>query len=239
MNALAQAQAQAAPRLDLYAGIHKALRAWMFETLLEVGRTDGLDAAALQQALQRVEALLVICESHIHHEQVFLHPLLERARHQASQEADQAHLGHEREIVRLRGLVWQVRQSTAGARFPLLMALYRELSLFVAENLTHMHWEETVHNETLWACFSDEQLMQAHDALVQSIGPQEMADTLRHLLPALSPLERVGLLGDMRAKMPPGAFDGVLALAHETLPAHDRAALLRVLGLQPSLPGAH
>ena len=232
------ASSEVMPRPDLYAGIHKALRAWMCDTLLRVGRTDGLDAEYLGQTLLRVEALLVVCESHIHHEQVFLHPLLEQARRDAAREADQAHLGHTREIARLRALVWQVRQASPAARPVLLMTLYRELALFVAENLTHMHWEETVHNETLWACYTDAQLMQTHDALVQSIGPHEMAETLRHMLPALSPSERLGMLSDMRAKMPPGAFEGVLALAHEVLSVHDEAALLKGLGRQPTLPTA-
>lgn len=227
------------PRLDLYAPIHKALRAWMFDTVLRVGRTDGLDAERLQQTLSRVEALLTICESHIHHEQVFLHPLLEQARHDAAQEADDAHAGHARDIGRLRTLVSQVRESSPAARHPLLTTLYRALSVFVAENLMHMHWEETVHNETLWACYTDVQLMQAHDALVQSIGPQEMAETLRHMLPALAPCERLGMLADMRTRMPPGAFDGVLALAHEVLSVHEEAALLQGLGMRPCLPATH
>lgn len=236
MSHPSHAAPQAMPRLDLYAPIHKALRAWMFDTVLRVGRTDGVDAAVLQQTLSRVESLLLICEAHIHHEQVFLHPLLEQARHHAAREADQAHLDHAREIARLRDRVWQVREAGADMRGGALMTLYRELALFTAENLTHMHWEETVHNETLWASYPDAQLMQTHDALVQSIGAQEMAETLRHMLPALSPCERIGMLSDMRAKMPPGAFEGVLALAHEVLPVHDAAALLHGLGVQPPLP---
>lgn len=230
------AEAQATPRLDLYAPIHKALRAWMFDTVMRVGRTDGLDAEGLQQTLSRVASLLAVCESHIHHEQVFLHPLLEQGRHNAAQAADQAHAGHARDIARLRSLVSQVRESSPAERDSMLMTLYRALSVFVAENLTHMHWEETVHNETLWACYTDAQLMQAHDALVQSITPQEMAETLRHMLPALAPCERLGMLSDMRAKMPPGAFEGILALAHEVLSVHDAAAVLQGLGLPLHLP---
>ena len=41
--------ALAAPRLDLYQGIHKAMRAFMADTLLAVGRMDADDALELAQ----------------------------------------------------------------------------------------------------------------------------------------------------------------------------------------------
>jgi hypothetical protein len=44
------------------------------------------------------------------------------------------------------------------------------------------------------------------------------------------------MLQDMRSKMPPGAFEGVLQLAQDTLPAAEWEALLRGLVLQPRLP---
>ena len=90
-----------------------------------------------------------------------------------------------------------------------------------------------------WARRTDAELEAVHDALVQSIPPQEMAETLRHMLPALSPLERHGMLGAMRSQMPAGAFDGVLQLAHSVLDLHAWADLLRALDLRPSLPHGH
>lgn len=225
-----------APRLDLYAPIHKALRAWMFDTVVAVGRIDGRDEPTMHATLRKVEGLLTMCESHIEHEHRHLHAVLERDMLGSAREADLGHQAHDRHMRRLRGLMDQVRSAGAAARFALLTQLYRELAMFVAENLTHMQWEETVHNEALWARHTDAELDAIHDGLVQTIAPQEMAEVLRHMLPALSPLERHGMLADMRGKMPPQAFEGVLHLAHEVLGAHAWADLLRELGLQPHLP---
>lgn len=235
----AAVQTPMAPRLDLYAPIHKALRAWMFDTVVAVGRVDGSDEPALVRALAQTEALLQISLSHIAHENDFLHPLLDGDMPGSAREADVAHQGHLRHVARMRQQVQRVRLQQGAARFAELGTLYRELGLFVADNLTHMHWEETMHNEALWARHSDAELAAVHDALVQSIPPQEMAEVLRHMLPALSPLERHGMLTEMRAQMPAGAFDGVLQLAHEVLDVHAWAELLRVLQVQPSLPHAH
>lgn len=227
-----------APRLDLYAPIHKALRAWMFDTVVAVGRIDGRDEPALRATLRQVEGLMAICESHIEHEHRHLHAVMERDMPGSARDADLGHQAHDRQMRRLRGMAERVQSAQAGERFPLLTQLYRELAMFVAENLTHMQWEETVHNEALWARHTDAELDAIHDELVQGIPPQEMAEVLRHMLPALSPLERHGMLADMRGKMPPQAFDGVLQLAHEVLGAHCWAELQRALGLQLDLPAA-
>lgn len=225
-----------APRLDLYAPIHKALRAWMFDTIVAVGRIDGRDEPAQRATLRKVEDMLAMCESHIKHEHDHLHGVMERDMPGSAREADLAHQAHDRHMRRLRTLMGQVQSTEAAARFPLLMQLYRELAMFVAENLTHMQWEETVHNEALWARHTDAQLDAIHDGLVQSIPPQEMAEVLRRMLPALSPLERHGMLADMRGKMPPQAFEGVLQLAHEVLGPHCWCDLQHALGLRIDVP---
>ena len=51
---LKQVAAAAAPRVDMYSGIHKALRALMADTLLAVGRMDAEDDLERAQVTQRV-----------------------------------------------------------------------------------------------------------------------------------------------------------------------------------------
>src|SRR6476620_8086349 len=66
-----------APRVDMYAGIHKALRALMADTLLALGRMDSADDLELAQATQRVVELLDFCRSHLAHENEFVHTAIE------------------------------------------------------------------------------------------------------------------------------------------------------------------
>jgi len=223
-------------RLDLYAPIHKALRAWMFDTLVSLGRVDGQDQEAMAAALGKVEALLVMCGQHLQHENDFMHPALARAGRHAAAQASSDHEGHVREIAHLQASVRKVRDVQGQAFTPALMSLYQALALFVAENLQHMHMEETAHNEALWATHTDAELNDLHDRLVQSIPPEEMVGVLRWMLPSISHAERVGMLQDMRGKMPHQVFEGVLQLAREVLPIHDWAALCRTLGIQVYLP---
>jgi hypothetical protein len=63
-----------APRVDMYAGIHKAMRALMADTLLALGRMDCDDGLELAQTTQQVLALMDACASHLKHENEFIHP---------------------------------------------------------------------------------------------------------------------------------------------------------------------
>lgn len=225
----AEIQAPAGPRHDLYAGIHKALRLFMTRTLTLVGSTDATDAAALAASLQQVEALLAGCESHLQHENRFVHPALDRARAGSAARIAAEHVHHEESIADLRDLVSLVAHSSAAARPAALQRLYHALALFVADNLQHMHVEEAVHNALLWQAYSDAELLALEQQIVEAIPPAEMAEWLHWFMPALNAPERAGMLGGMRQGLPAEAFADVLVIAESTLGAADFARLQRDL----------
>jgi hypothetical protein len=223
------AAADAGPRLDLYAGIHKALRLLMTRTLTAVGSTDPADAAEVAAARQQVDGLLGLCELHLKDENTFVHPALERARPGSSARVAADHGHHEESIADLRDLAALVAHSGAAARAAALHRLYHALALFVADNLQHMHVEETAHNAVLWAHYDDAELAAIEQAIVASIPPDAMAAALHGFFPALNAPERAGMLAGMRDGMPPQAFAGVLGIAERTLAAADFAKLQRDL----------
>jgi hypothetical protein len=99
-----------------------------------------------------------------------------------------------------------------------------------------MHVEETAHNAVLWSRYTDAELHDIHDALVASIPPDEMMFTARWLIPFMNPLERAGVLGDMRLNAPPPAFQAVLATVRPHLTDREWGKLARSLALPP-VPG--
>ena len=56
----------AAPRLDFYGPIHKALRAFMGDTLLRIGSMDGADEADVQATLGQLQTLTTLLRAHLH-----------------------------------------------------------------------------------------------------------------------------------------------------------------------------
>jgi hypothetical protein len=220
-----------APRLDLYAGIHKALRALMADTLLAVGRMDPTDDAEVTQVEQRVLQLLGLCGGHLAHENAFVHPALEARAPGASDRIAHEHDEHTRHIAQLAELVAHLRAAGPQQRHATALGLYRALALFIAENFQHMHVEETAHNAVLWARYTDAELLAIHDALVASIPPNEMMAVVRWLVPFMNPMERFHMLADMRAKAPAPAFAAVLELARPHLTDREWTKLARALEL--------
>ena len=206
----ATAAATSAPRIDLYAPIHKALRSAMTDTLMKVGRLDVFDAEEMAGTMGDFDALLDLCLKHLAHENEFIHAAIEAREPRGAERTAHDHIEHVLSIEALRHEGLALRGVEPAARMALAQRLYRHLSLFVAENFQHMHIEETVNNAALWAAYSDAELLALHGRLMAAIAPQEHLAVARWMLPALSPVERAGMLTAAKKEMPPEAFIGVI-----------------------------
>lgn len=221
------------PRYDIYLPIHKALRAFMADTLGRVGWLDAGDASELQATLQQADALLALCRSHLEHENRFLHPAIEARCPGGTQQAAADHVEHEEAIAALGAEVAALRAapSQAGAN-----RLYRRLALFVADNFQHMHLEETAHNQALWASCRDEEIQAIEHALVASLDEDEKALVMRWMLPSIAPSERAGMFAGMRSQVPEEVFAQSLAGARALLSPRAMAKLDSAL--HPEVPPA-
>lgn len=218
-------------RVNMYAGIHKALRAFMTDTLVRIGRTDPANDQQLAATAAQTLDLLSLCDGHIKHENGFVHPALDARCPGVATHVAQEHEGHLHHIAHLRGVAQALAQGDTGEREAALYALYLGLGLFVADNLQHMHTEETVHNPALWSAYSDAELNAIHDALVATVTPEHMALVMHWMLPNLNASERLGFMQDTRGKAPAPVFAGMVDAAHGLLSQGDWAQLARGLGL--------
>lgn len=221
------------PRYDLYAPIHKALRAFMADTLTLVGRSDPDDSLDLQEAVMQVRALLEVLNAHLEHENEHVHPALEDAVSGSSRHIADDHIEHARALFRLHAQTDALVALPLGQRHDAALALYRELAVFVAHNFEHMHYEEIEHGAVLRSAYHDAQLRAIEQRIVASQSPEQMALTLRWMLPYLHHGERSAMLLGMRAGMPAALFDNVLVLARTHLRPRDWAKLQ--VALDPAL----
>lgn len=217
------------PRLDLYAHIHKALRLFMTDTLQQLGRIDIDDPLDLAAGLAQLDALLDACAHHLDKENTYVHPAIEARRAGASAAIEAEHEEHLDAIATLRAEAAALRAMPSAAA---AQRLYRRLADFVADNFEHMAVEENRHNQALWAAYSDAELFEIHGRILASIGPREMSEVLRWMIPALTPAERAMVVGGM----PPQVQPAVLASARAWLNDTAWAKLCRAVG-QPSAPG--
>jgi len=220
-------------RFDVYAGVHKGLRSFMAEALVATGRMDPFDPAEIVGTLAQVRELLDACRAHLHVESQFLHPAMEARRPGSARTTATEHEDQVQAIERLETDALAVERAQAPARADAARRLYHGLATFVADNLVHMHEEETQNNAVLWSTHTDEEIAEIHQAIVASLRPEKMALFLRWMVPAMSPAERAGLLGGIQLGAPREVFERVLATARPHLTERDWAKLMTALGPLP------
>ncbi|MFO1341265.1 MAG: hemerythrin domain-containing protein [Burkholderiaceae bacterium] len=215
-----------APRYDIYAFIHKGLRAFMAHTLVRVGRLDAHDPDELAEVGTELKALLAICRSHLAHENEVLHTAMQARAPGSADKIGHEHVEHLAAIDRLEQMLALVPGNDEAG-----LALYRALGHFVGENFDHMQREETVHNAVLWATHTDAELAAMERHIVANLSPQEAQLSMRWILPHLTPAERAEMLAGVRRDAPAEAFEGLLSLVRPLLGGRDWRKLSHALGL--------
>lgn len=208
-------------RYNIYGLVHKGLRAFMSQTLVQLGRTDWQDGDDCAKALTEVRALAQTCRSHLQHENHFIHTAMEARQSGASRHGSLDHHEHEQAISGLLADCDGIERSHGYGRAELGSRLYQRLAMFVAENLEHMAMEEIDHNAVLWAHYSDHEIVAIEQALVASIEPEKAMGFLRWMLQAASPAERADKLRGIRAHAPAEVFLGILTMLQPLLTATD------------------
>jgi len=222
-------------RMDLYVSIHKALRSFMGDTLVRVGRIDVTDAADRDGALAQLEQLLDVCLDHLRHENGLVHTAIEARQPAGSQRIADEHTEHVETIAELRAEAELLRDTSGTDADRLALRLYRHLALFVAENFQHMHVEETAQNALLWQHFSDRELAELHGRILAAISPEQHVVVARWMVPASTPAERARIVGGAKAQMPPEALLGVMSVVRPHIDDAGWAKLAAAVGIGPGL----
>jgi hypothetical protein len=220
-------------RHNIYALIHKGLRAWMCDVLTMVGRTDPHDSADVAAALGKVRALLAACTSHLEHENDFVHTALEARAPGSALVTAGEHDQHERSLAQLEEWAQRVEGTNGSARVSAATGLYRQLALFVSESFEHMHREETQVHATLTAHFNEAEVFAIEQAIVDSLPPEETMTVMRWMAPSAAPHERAALLAGLQQNAPRPAFQSVLGLVKPHLTEREWAKLGAAIGPMP------
>lgn len=213
-------------RHDLYAFVHKGLRACMSDTLLAVGRMDTADRDDVRATVARVRDLLEMCGAHLDKEERYVHPAMEARRPGSATRTAQDHVDQAPAVERIEAELQAIESGAGDAH-----RLYRHLALFIADNYLHMHAEETENNAVLWATCDDAELALIEKEIVASIPPGLRARWLRWMVQAMAPTERLRLLAGMKVGVPAPAFAALIALVRPHLAAGEWEKLAAALAL--------
>jgi hypothetical protein len=217
-------------RHDLYAPVHKGVRAALVHAASLAGRTDFAEPAEAAAAVEAARTLVRQLASHADHEDREVMPVLQRI-------APELHADLQAEHARTDGLAREalvtcerLDAAPAGERPSLGRRLHDQLWRLAAEHLRHMEREETQAMRALWAHCSDEELLGIHRRILASIPPAEMAAWSAVMIPALSLPERTAMLAPLATQLPRPALEALLAPVRQAL-GNDWARTAAAAGL--------
>lgn len=216
-------------RYNIYRSIHKALRQQMFESLLQFGRADPACDDELLPAVDRIGQLLEILHGHGQHENDHIHTALEAREPGASREIDDQHRAQDESMDLLELQCRQLLNANPEFREANAHSVYLQLALLIADNLQHMHQEERRINALLWHYYSDEELREIEQRIVDDLTPELKILSLRWMAACSNPHELEIILGGLRAATTEQAFVDLLGVLREDIGSARQARLLERL----------
>ena len=217
--------------VDLYRDIHKGIRAELFDITATAGNVDAsnrFDRAALAGPVIAVGNVL---DSHAHHEDLALDPVLLEFAPTLAEQITHDHHALEARFSAITELAQATVDATVVDQRRLTHLLYLELAGFTSAYLAHQSVEERVVMPALEKAIGVDAVLGLHMAIVSSIPPDEMARSLSFMLPAMNVDDRVEMLTGMRMSAPPEAFAAVTGLARSVLEPADYSSLTNRLGI--------
>ncbi|MBL7843143.1 MAG: hypothetical protein JNK44_04700 [Cyclobacteriaceae bacterium] len=221
-------------RYNSFNQVHKGLRAYLYDTALKLQQTDLADAKAGEAAMQQVEEVLVLFESHAHNEDEFFNRPLEETNPEVAKLFEKEHEEDHRLGQVLADLVAQWREEPDDhARAVTGRNLFYAFNEFIAFNLYHMNKEEIELNAALWNAYSDEEIIATEQTLVQQTPPAKMMKYARWMIRGCNTVELTRWLSAVKANAPAEVFFALMHLATDELPAE------RLRELKAKLEGCH
>lgn len=221
----------AAVTVDLYRDIHKGIRAELFAVTTTAGNLDPTDRADRVALADHVGSIAGVLESHAHHEDAVIDPALDEHFPRLAEQVRHDHDVLERRFGRVVDIAGAFVHVDAEDERRLAHLLHLELAGFTSAYLVHQDLEEREIMPVLERRLGVEAVLAMHGAIVGSIPPDELARSLAFMLPVMNVLDRVEMLGGMRAAAPAPAFEAIVGLARSVLRPADFDALARRLEL--------
>lgn len=214
------------PHPQLYRAPHKALRLELSQLLVRMGAATFTDGLERDNVLDELESVLAFCDSHIQHEDDVVRPALVARSASAVPTLDEEHAEHATQVAELRSLARTVREAELpGPQRLLGHTLYLHYSVFVAETLAHMAYEERVVQPLLERLFTPQELLEMNTTIIRSLTPEQTMRALRSMIPASTRAERAEMLMGGKQAIPPHVFAVMLNELCQLLPPEDAADL--------------
>jgi hypothetical protein len=200
--------------------IHKGLRALLYDTALQLQKTDFSDFEQSDAALDQLYIAIEFIESHINIEEAFIFPLLLRYEKNTitsiiKEQQQGLNLAEElKKINRIfRHTELDSERRIAGS------ALINAYMSFMIFQLKLMSDEELILNHLIWYHFNDVKIISTEQQILDSLSPAELIVYSKWMVRGLASNELVEWLSGLKKAVRPLVFNTVMNHIQAQVPA--------------------
>jgi Hemerythrin HHE cation binding domain len=214
-------------RHDFFTLIHKGQRKELFAATVLAGTTDWDDASAANDFVALWSKLSSMFDAHAAHEHNHFLPLLAQHAPETVVLVEAAHDDLEHRLVTLTDSIARAACQLTPSHG---LAVYREITAFVAHYLLHILDEETLVMPAIWQYCTDAEINAARLNFQADQSSAGVTRSRRAILPAITDAERTTMALAVQRGSTNDAFTAFMSDARQVLdnPAWDR--------LEQSLP---
>ena len=206
-------------RYNTFYQVHKALRAMLYETAIELQRTDFNNEEETTLLLNEITTVLDVFDKHAYHEDHFVFAAMQEFEPSVIDSFEQEHVKDHELATSLETLINIYHSPISDEeRMQLGSAMRKAFVEFLSFNLVHMAKEEDIINNLLWRYYSDEQIRSIERKLVAAQTPQSVSIVWKWMLRGLSNQEISNWLTNVEKNAPVAVFNNLVALAEKELP---------------------
>lgn len=183
------------------------------------------EVTSVNEAFQELKEML---QGHAQYENERLHLLLKNRHSIAHAHAEEDHAHQDAQLIEIQELIDSIFQAASDQeKVSMGYKLYLTYRKFVADNLIHLHEEETMILPELQRLYTDEELRQVEAQTYAAMTPEEMVGMMQVLFPHMNPTDRRAFLSDIQALEPEKFMTAWLGIA-PMIEKDERASLASV-----------
>jgi Hemerythrin HHE cation binding domain len=205
-------------RYNTFYQIHKGLRAMLYETAIELQRTDFNNEEESANALTNIENVINLFDKHAYHEDTLVFPAVEKYEPSVVDAFEQEHVKDHELGSKLKTLIAMFDSAESDdERIQLGSAIRKSFVEFLAFNLEHMAKEEDIINNLLWRYYTDDEIRAIEYRIISKQTPEATALAWKWMLRGLSNQEITRWLKLVEKNAPEVVFNNLFSMAEKEL----------------------